>query len=69
MPDIVSTVRKGCDQRDRKAFGVEADSFVHWLRKEGASFARVTTMGVTTSDGNARVLYPVLVKSGIGGAK
>ncbi len=69
MHNRVITARYGCDQRDRKAFGVVADSFVHWLRKEGASFARVTTMGVPTSDGDARLLHPVFGKGGIGGAE
>ena len=69
MHNRVTTARYGCDQRDRKAFGVEAASLLHRLRKEGASFARVTTMGVTTSDGNARLLHPVFGKGGIGGAE
>ena len=69
MHNRVITARYGCDQRDRKAFSVEAASLVHSLRKEGALFARVPTMGVTTSGGNARVLRPGFGKGGIGGAE
>ncbi len=69
MPNRVSTARNGSDQRDDKAFGVDAASLVHRRRKEGALCVSVLTMGVATSGGNARVLQPVSGKAGIGGAK
>jgi len=69
MPNRVSTARNGFDQRDDKAFGVDAASLVHRRRKEGALCVSVLTMDVTACDGDGRVNLPVSGKAGIGGAK